>query len=66
MDGHGVSCWDFFLNIPNWCHLEKAVPQLCEVSCKQGAPKVAKEKLGIRDLNFDGIFLLNKCFKILT
>lgn len=65
MDGHGVTCWIFFL-IPKLVPPGKSSSTTFEVSCKQGAPKVAKEKLGIRDLNFDCIFLLNKCFKILT
>ena len=59
------SCWDFFL-ISKLVPPGKSSSPIFEVSCKQGAPKVAKEKLGIRDLNFDGIFLLNKCVKILT
>ena len=56
----------FFLNTQIGASLKKNSSPTFEVSCKQGAPKVAKEKLGIRDLNFDGIFLLNKCVKILT
>ena len=51
----GWNSWIFFWNPIFFGHLEKQF-QLFEVSCKQGAPKVAKEKLaGIRDLDFDCI-----------